>query len=163
MTDAPGAEEEVTLAYDLDARSVSFTIDEDVYSRDAIYGAAHLFVERCWLLLSRPAERMVHVRLKTKVEATEAELEALAGEFANELLNQVVRRQVGEATRSIREYYMARAFFGTAETSTIDRLLAELDAEELAEDDLEIRVPWATAAAPESASPDTAEPEASDL
>jgi His-Xaa-Ser system protein HxsD len=145
VTETSTSEEEVTLAYDLDARSVAFTIDEDLYSRDAVYGAAHLFVDRAWLYLSRPAERMVRVRLKTKTEATEAELEALAGEFANELLNQMVRHQVGEATRSIREYYMARAFFGTPQTSTIDRLLAELDAEELAEDDLEIRVPWATA------------------
>jgi His-Xaa-Ser system protein HxsD len=151
VTDGAPASEEVTLAYDLDTRSVAFTIDEDVYSRDTVYGAAHLFVDRAWLFLSRPADRMVRVRLKTKTERpTEGELEALAGEFANELLNQAVRQQVGEATRSIREYYMARAFFGTPETSTIDRLLAELDAEELAEDDLEIRVPWATS----SESPD---------
>jgi His-Xaa-Ser system protein HxsD len=144
LTD-PAGDEDVTLEFDLDARSVGFTIDEDIYARDAVYGAAHLFVERCWLHLARPAERMIRVRLKTKTPSpTEAELEALAGEFANELLNQVVRRQVGEATRSIREYYMARAFFGTPQTSTIDRLLAELDAEELAEDDLEIRVPWAS-------------------
>ncbi len=148
MTESPAAsptetEDEVTLTYDLDARSVAFTIDEDVYARDAVYGASHLFVDRCWLYLTRPAERMIRVRLRTKEAATESELEALAGEFANELLNQVVRRQVGEATRSIREYYMARAFFGTPQTSTIDRLLAELDAEELAEEDLEIRVPWA--------------------
>ncbi len=149
MSETPAAEaadEEVTLAYDTDARSVAFTIDEDVYARDAVYGAAHLFVDRCWLFLTRPAERMIRVRLKTKEATTEAALDALAGEFANELLNQVVRRQVGDATRSIREYYMARAFFGAPETSTIDRLLAELDAEELAEEDLEIRVPWAGAA-----------------
>ena len=31
----------------------------------------------------------------------------------NELLNQVVRAEVGEATARIREYYMARAFFST--------------------------------------------------
>jgi hypothetical protein len=37
---------------------------------------------------------------------------------------------------------MARAFFSAPAQSSIDQLLAELDAEELAADDLEIQVPW---------------------
>ena len=63
-------------------------------------------------------------------------------DFANELLNQVVRQRVGEATAQIREYYMAKAFFADSNQTSIDALLAELDAEELEEDPLEIAVPW---------------------
>ncbi len=37
---------------------------------------------------------------------------------------------------------MARAFFSSPVQASIDDLLAELDAEELEEDDLEIAVPW---------------------
>ena len=37
---------------------------------------------------------------------------------------------------------MARAFFSTEGKSTIDELLAELDAEEMAEAPLEVPVPW---------------------
>jgi hypothetical protein len=37
---------------------------------------------------------------------------------------------------------MARAFFGEQQSSTISELLAELDAEELAEEPLEVAVPW---------------------
>ena len=37
---------------------------------------------------------------------------------------------------------MARAFLSHPAQNSIDALLAELDAEELAEDDLEISVPW---------------------
>ena len=37
---------------------------------------------------------------------------------------------------------MAKAFFGEQQSSTISELLAELDAEELAEDPLEVAVPW---------------------
>ena len=66
----------------------------------------------------------------------------IAGEFANELLNQVVRIRVGESTAQIREYYMAKAFFADANQTSIDALLAELDDEELEEDPLEISVPW---------------------
>ena len=65
---------------------------------------------------------------------------------ANELLNQIVRVRVGEATARIREYTLAKAFFSDPGRSTIDALLAELDAEELDEDPLEIEVPWETPA-----------------
>ena len=37
---------------------------------------------------------------------------------------------------------MARAFFAADVPSTVDRLLAELDAEEMASESLEISVPW---------------------
>lgn len=131
------------LVYELEQGRVFFALDEDLYPRDAIFGAAYLFVDRCWVFLTRPADGQVGVRLRAKDEqATEATLTALAGEFANELLNQVVRIRVAESTSQIREFYMAKAFFADQAQSSIDALLAELDAEELAEDDLAIEVPW---------------------
>ena len=45
---------------------------------------------------------------------------------------------------------MARAFVSTPAQTSIDKLLAELDAEELEEDDLEIAVPWSVPEAPSS-------------
>ena len=135
-------EEFEELTYSSDGRRVSFELDEDIYPRDAIYGAAYLFVDRCFLFLTRPSDGTVGVRLKPKEEGDEAGLEALAGEFANELLNQVIRSRVSEATAQIREYYMAKAFFADSNQTSIDALLAELDAEELEEDPLEISVPW---------------------
>ena len=101
------------FSFELGEREVSFEIDEELYALDAIYGAAYLFVDRCYLFLSRPAERKVKVRLRTKEPAGEAQLEALAGEFANELLNSQLRFRIGRATAGIREQYMARAFFGS--------------------------------------------------
>jgi len=135
-------EELEELTYSTDGRRVSFVLDETLYPRDAVYGAAYLFVDRCWLYLSRPADDQIEVRLKGKTALDQGGLEALAGEFANELLNQVVRQRVGESTAQIREYYMAKAFFADSNQTSIDALLAELDAEELEEDPLEISVPW---------------------
>ena len=109
----------IQLQYTLSERTVSLHVDEELFARDAIYGAAYLFVDRCWLFM-----------------------EGLAGEFANELLNQAIRIQITESTATLREYTMARAFFTTPVQSSIDALLAELDAEELEEDELEISVPW---------------------
>ncbi|MFO0684534.1 MAG: His-Xaa-Ser system protein HxsD [Sandaracinus sp.] len=128
--------------YELSERQIRFVIDETVYPRDAIFGAAYIFIDRCYVLLDRPGDQKVSVRLRSKGPATEADLEALAGELANELLNQVLRLRVGESTARIREYYMARAFFASEGKSTIDQLLAELDAEEMAEAPLEVPVPW---------------------
>ncbi len=130
------------LTFIEDGRRVVLVIDEELYPRDAIYGAAYLFVDRAWIFLSRIGDKQVEVRLKPKGDTDSAALEALAGEFANELLNQVLRVRIGDSTGRIREYYMARAFFSTTTQSSIDQLLAELDEEELADDDLEISVPW---------------------
>ena len=131
----------IEFQYSTEAEQVSFAVPVSLYPIDAIYGAAYLFVDRCWVFLSRPSDESVGVHLKPKPDG-ESSLEALAGEFANELLNQAMRVKIGDATASIREYYMARAFFTTPVQSSIDALLAELDAEELEDDDLEISVPW---------------------
>jgi len=138
--------ETATFHYDVDGRTVAVVIDEELYPLDAIYGAAYLFVDRCWLFLDRPGDKQVQVRLRSKDAEPSADvLDALAGEFANELLNQVLRLRIGDSTRSLREYTLARAFFGDdGGRPDIDALLAELDAEELADDPLEIQVPWDT-------------------
>lgn len=141
MTDEQ--DEMLELHYQVAARRVSFDVDEEIYPRDAVYGAAYLFLDRCWVRLARKGDKEITVALKTKDPEPDKEaLTVLAGEFGNELLNQVLRLRVGESTAKIREYYIARAFFTDSTQSSIDALLAELDAEELEEDDLEISVPW---------------------
>ena len=130
--------------YELGDRQIAFTLDESIYNRQAVFGTAYLFVDRCFLWLSQPEEGQVRVQLKSKETSSEDELHTLAGEFANELLNQIVRQQVSESTQRIREYYMGRAFYGDDTRASIDALLAELDAEELADEPLEISVPWET-------------------
>jgi His-Xaa-Ser system protein HxsD len=130
------------LKYNIADRQVSFNISEDLFAIDAVYGAAYLFVDRCWIFMSRPSDGVIGVHLKTKEDTDEAGLESLAGEYANELLNQALRVQIADSTSTLREYTMARAFFTTPVQSSIDALLAELDAEELEEDELEISVPW---------------------
>ena len=156
MTQAPpsgAAAGTAEFEFQLTSREVSFSLDESIYPRDAIFGAAYLFIDRCYAFLTRPADGKVGVRLRPKGESDEAKLEALAGEFANELLNQVLRARIGRATSALREQYMARAFFsGRRSNETIASLLAELDAEELEEAPLDIPVPW------EDAKSDKAEP-----
>ena len=132
----------MSIKYEVAEKSVSFLVDETLYSLESIYGASYLFIDRCFVFLERPEDKKVLVRLRAKQDCSQEELEAFAGEFGNELLNQVLRWRVSEATAQIREYTMARAFVSHPAQTSIDSLLAELDAEELEDDDLEIAVPW---------------------
>jgi His-Xaa-Ser system protein HxsD len=139
--DRSGAAES-RLGFTLGRDQVSFDVDETVYPLEAIYGGCYLFVDRCFVFLSRPSERVVTVRLTSRGPATAAELDALAGEFLNELLSQAARLRLSQATARIREYYTAAALRAAASAPSVDDLLAELDSEELGDDPLEIMVPW---------------------
>ncbi len=145
----PAAENDgVDFTFEIGDRDITFDLDEELYPVDAIYGAAYLFIDRCYVFLTRPptaaggGERKVRARLRTQAATSPGELEELAGAFANELLNQVLRTRIGRSTSQIRELYMARAFAPGGSDPTIAKLLAELDAEDLDEDPLEIAVPW---------------------
>jgi His-Xaa-Ser system protein HxsD len=133
---------ESRLGFSLGRDHVSFDVDETVYPLEAIYGGSYLFVDRCFVFLSRPSPRVVNVRLTSRGPATPAELDALAGEFVNELLSQATRLRLSEATVRIREYYTAAALRAAAAAPSVDDLLAELDSEELGDDPLDIVVPW---------------------
>jgi His-Xaa-Ser system protein HxsD len=130
------------LGFSLGADQISFEVDESIYPLEAIYGACYLFLERCFVYLSRSKPAVVDVRLTAREAATPAELDTLAGEFANELLSQVTRLRLSQGTTRIREYYTAAALRAAASAPSIDDLLAELESEELGEDPLEIMVPW---------------------
>ena len=127
---------------DVGERRVRFSVDETIYDLDVVMGAAYLFLDRCYVYLDREADKRVSVVLRTREATNEEALLAMAGNFSNELLNQALRKQVGESNAKIREFIMARALFSAEGPSTIDKLLAELDAEEMSSDDLDIPVPW---------------------
>ena len=134
----------VDFEFQIEEREISFDLDEELYPLDAMYGAAYLFLDRCYVFFTRPSDRKVRVRLRQQQPTSEEALEKLAGTFANELLNQVLRVRIGRSAGTLREQVLARAFAPTGTDSTIAQLLAELDEEELDEEPLEIAVPWET-------------------
>ena len=95
-------------------------------------------------LLRGAAKNFAHVIVAHDPGQYAGILDALAGEFQNELLNQALRKNIGASNARIREFIMAKAFFSVDAPSTIAKLLAELDAEEMKDAELEIPVPWAT-------------------
>jgi len=130
------------LGYTVGPDHISVQVDETVYPLEALYGACYLFLEKCYVYLSRSDSGAVDVRLTARESATSDQLDALAGEFGNELLAQATRLRLSQATARIREYYTAAALRAATTAPSIDDLLAELDSEELGEDPLEIMVPW---------------------
>jgi His-Xaa-Ser system protein HxsD len=130
------------LGFSLGDNQVSFDLSETVYPIEAIYGAAYLFLDRCFVYLTRPSAENVGVRLTAQEPGSAEDLDALAGEFANELLSQTYRLKLAQSTARIRDYYTAAALRAATSAPSVDELLAELESEELLEDPLEIMVPW---------------------
>jgi len=134
--------QESRLGFTVGPDCIAFEVDESVYPLEAVYGACYLFLEKCFVFLSRSKPQVVDVRLTSQGPATAGELDALAGEFANALLAQAMRLKLSQSTARIREYYTAAALRAATSAPSVDDLLKELEAEDLLEDPLEIMVPW---------------------
>ncbi len=130
------------LHIDSENNRVDVIVEKSLYPLDAIYGAAYVFVDRCYLLLDAPDATTVKVSLSGR-EALEAEaLRALAGEFANELLAQAWRRRVVEQNQPVIEAVAARALAGSLATPPLDNLDRIDFSADAFDDPLGIAVPW---------------------
>jgi His-Xaa-Ser system protein HxsD len=70
---------------------------------EVVYGACYLFLDKCFVYLSRPKSETVGVRLTARSSATPADLDALAGEFVNELVSQATRLRLSQGTARLRQ------------------------------------------------------------
>ena len=48
----------------LDPSRVELALDEGAFPRDAVYGAAYTFIDRCYVRLHRPAEGRIAIVLR---------------------------------------------------------------------------------------------------
>ena len=121
--------------------TVAIELDESLYPKDAIYGAAYVFIDRCYVHLDRVADKRVKVSMRAKRGG--ADTAALAGEFQNELLGQAWRRQIVDENRAFIESITTRALGGAAGPPGLDELLAMDIGEASAFDDpLGIAMSW---------------------
>ncbi len=95
--------------------SVTMSLDTTAYPLSVIHGAAYVFLARAYVRLDRAKGRTI-VRLSGKAPLDAKGLEALAGEFANELVNQFVREDVAAKTTTLREQVVGRALLGALGT-----------------------------------------------
>lgn len=131
---------------DLAAASVTLTVDAALYPLEAVYGAAYIFIDRCYVLLDRPKAGSVAVTLTPKKGAAEeGALRQMAGEFANELLTQAWRQKIVEENRVILETVTTQALAGAMAAPSEPSLddLANFDfTEEAFDDPLGIAMSW---------------------
>jgi His-Xaa-Ser system protein HxsD len=128
--------------------TLRLSLDVDLYPRDALYAAAYVFLDRCYVLLDRQDSRyLLHLRGKQALD--EAALRAMAGEFENELLAQTLRLRVVDANRRIIENITALAISGAAggggAPAAADAGLVDLAApgeDGFLDDPLGIATPW---------------------
>ncbi len=131
----------MSMVFDLGEGSVKVEFDETLYPRDAVFGTAYVFIDRCYVHLDRVRDQRVLVQLKPKKPGLDPQ--ALAGEFQNELLSQAWRQQIVEQNKQFVETITARALGGAAGAPGLDELLAMDIGEETAFDDpLGIAMSW---------------------
>lgn len=117
-------------------------VDESLYPKDAVYGAAYTFIDRCYVHLDRAADQRIRVTLRLKPGVT-TELDVLAGDFQNELLAQAWRRRIVEENRGFIEAITTKALAGAAGPPGLDELLAaDIGADTAFDDPLGIAMSW---------------------
>jgi His-Xaa-Ser system protein HxsD len=156
--------------------TVDVLVDPNVYPLEVVMGAAYVFVDRCFLLLDRVDGGRVRVTFTARPEAEVGSLEAMAGEFQNELLAQALRARLTERHEKLREALVARALFGAAPEMAppapaptdaqlgLEGRFLPAEGDDYLDDPLGIAVPWEekyapadpAAAAPASTTPSTA-------
>jgi His-Xaa-Ser system protein HxsD len=117
-------------------------VDEKLFPREVVVSAAYMFLDRCYLRLEQAPRRHVLVQIKGKKKLSKNQLTNLAEEFENELLHQLIRRQVAERTDGLREVIVGRALF-SAEPAEGEAAPDEpQDDMDYLDDPLGIAVPW---------------------
>ncbi len=125
-----------------EANGVRITLDAALYPLEAVYGAAYVFIDRCYVRLERAGEGQVAVVLRPKRAGAMATREA-QGELENELLAQAWRLRILERNRDLIEQVTAQALSGAAGPPGLDELLAmDLGDATAFEDPLGIAVSW---------------------
>ncbi len=132
--------------FQVDGDKLEFTINTKIYSLETIYQAAYLFLDKVYIFLDGdPSKEIIVVmKIKDSPDNNSVDLEKIADEFHNELLNQLLRAKVNKSNAKIREYIVAQALYN-AVPNEVDELLEEVEetkAENWQDDPMNIAKPW---------------------
>jgi His-Xaa-Ser system protein HxsD len=128
---------------DVDRGGISLRVDSNLYPLEAVYAAAYVFIDRCYVFLDRPAQDRIRVSLAPKSGALEGDAARdFVGEFANELLSCAWRAQIARENRATIEAVTAQALSGARGAPSLDELEAFDFSDEAFEDPLGIAMSW---------------------
>ncbi len=90
--------------------SVLFSVSTRIYSKDIIYKACYVFIDKMYIFLDISDKKdAILVTLRGKAPLLKNELEKLKGEFMNELLNSLIRENVSKRNQKILEQIVGGA------------------------------------------------------
>ncbi len=137
-------------------------VDIRLYGLDAIYKACYHFLESFYIRLEGDSQGIVKIFIRPKSETSHHK--DIIGEIQNELLHQSLRYKILNETQKLREYVITKALSSAegapAEQSgnaqgvvgspvldaelerEIEKLLAEVEKVDSANDPLKIGTPW---------------------
>lgn len=129
---------------DLDEGRATIDLDAGLYPLEAVYGAAYVFIDRCYVLLDRPEPTKLRVVLspKKRDDDVAAQLREMVGELANELLSAAWRHQITQENRARIEAVTLSAISGAMGPPSLDDLESFDFTEEAFEDPLGIAMSW---------------------
>jgi His-Xaa-Ser system protein HxsD len=131
------------VSADLASGAVHLRVDVAIHPLSAVYAAAYVFLDRCFVLLDKPAEQQLRVTLAPrKPGADDAALRALVGEFSNELLSAAWRQQIAQDNRAVIEMVTAQAIAAAMGAPSLDDLAGFDFGDESFEDPLGIAMSW---------------------
>ncbi|MCB9593097.1 MAG: His-Xaa-Ser system protein HxsD [Sandaracinaceae bacterium] len=128
---------------DLDEKRAILDLDASLYPVEALYGAAYVFIDRCYVFLDRPAPQKLRIVVTPKsLEGGEAQLRQVVGELANELVSAAWRHQITQENRARIEAVTMQAISGAMGPPSLDDLEDFDFTDEAFEDPLGIAMSW---------------------
>ena len=99
-----------TLGSDSSSECVSLQLSEQVYAKEAVLAAAYKFTGDCVVEVDGPDRGYLLVRLRPKNLENSRQLQAIAADFTNEVLDQQVRLDLEERYGHLRDAILKQAF-----------------------------------------------------
>lgn len=125
------------------ARELSVTLPETLYPKDAIYAAAYVYLDVCYVHLAVPEAGRVTVTFRERPNREAIDVAGMMGDFCNEVLARAWRGLVVDDNRALIEMISTRAVAGAAGPPGLDDLLALETSDATAfEDPLGIAMSW---------------------
>jgi His-Xaa-Ser system protein HxsD len=104
MNDSP------VIGWMIDRAHIALPVDLSIYSRQAIVRAVYRLTDRCYTVVQRDPERSDQAVVFLVGRSAAADLQTLALEFHNDLVDQQLRCQLDEQFRDVRTLIVAQAF-----------------------------------------------------
>ncbi len=111
----------------LKENEISFVVNQKIYPKDVIFKACYVFVDRVYVYLDSLKKNEITATFKCKKKLTKKNLENLKGDFLNELLNALVRKNVSKRNQKVIEYIVGGAITASLETTEDQSKTEEVD------------------------------------